>query len=305
LRDTRNKSLATQRVLFIKVSITIALVLLLGGGPVLIQRVRLLMAEDVGWLPLFMALYLGGTILCGALVTLAGRPLEGIKLRFNWPTLVFQGLPALILAVPEGLFAYFFGAAPPWHGVFGTHNPHTPALAGAWFGAVLVYSFLAGGRPKDSREVLKAGGLNVALSVVILSGIYLYHLVWQYYQTAALNKVLQQQQLGRTVEQLLHQLPPLNTLLPGDILFGALVALGIRGLKGVRWNPDCLRLAVQGLPALLLAIPPRWYALMGMPGDFCRHLFELYVSFPFTTLAGFWLGSLLMYSLSGKDCGSN
>ncbi|MGQ9497704.1 MAG: hypothetical protein ACUVSP_05310 [Desulfotomaculales bacterium] len=188
--------------------------------------------------------------------------------------------------------------------MFGTHNPHTPALAAAWFGAVLVYSLLAGGRPKDSKEVLKAGGLNVALSVVIFSGIYLYHQVWQYYQTAALNKVLQQQQLGRTVEQLLHQLPPLNTLLPGDILFGAIVALGIRGLKGVRWNPDYLRLAVQGLPALLLAIPPRWYALMGMPDDFCHHLFELYASFPFTTLAGFWLGSVLAYSLAGKDCGS-
>lgn len=115
-------------------------------------------------------------------------PLEGIKLCFNWPTLVFQGLPALTLAVPEGLVTYFFGTAPPWHGVFGTHNPHAPALAGAWFGA----------------------------------------------------------------------------------------------------------------PALLFAIPPRWYALMGMPEDFCRHLFQLYVSFPFTTLAGFWLGSLLTYSFVEK-----
>ncbi|MEW5762279.1 MAG: hypothetical protein AB1776_03645, partial [Bacillota bacterium] len=257
-----------------------------------------------GWLPMFAALYLAGTVLCGAFVTLAGLSPEAGKPSFNWPTLVFQGLPALTLAVPEGLVTYFFGTAPPWHGVFGTHNPHAPALAGAWFGAVLVCSLLAGGRPKDSKEVLQAVGLNAALSVVILSGIYLYHQVWQYYRTAALKDVLQQQQLGWTAEQLLHQLPPLNTLLPGDILFGVLVALGIRGLKGVRWKPDYLRLAVQGLPALLLAIPPRWYALVGMPEDFCRHLFELYVSFPFTTLAGFWLGSLLVHSLSGKDYGS-
>ncbi|MEW5762280.1 MAG: hypothetical protein AB1776_03650, partial [Bacillota bacterium] len=75
--------------MFIKVSITIALVLLLGGGPVLIQRVRLLMAEDVGWLPMFAALYLAGTVLCGAFVTLAGLSPEAGKPSFNWPTLVF------------------------------------------------------------------------------------------------------------------------------------------------------------------------------------------------------------------------